>query len=291
MANYSKLAYTVLAAAAFCGACDDRLEQMDWQGFQGTPSVNMEIKGESLPGQIKLKWENKDPQYDYLQIKYHDPWQNKDVTTLVSAHTDSLVVDKTLKRFGEYTFTFIPYTADGKAGSSKEVKATSGLFPASVSVTTTVVNLTADQLSTNAQEPSEGPIKNLLDGNVNTFFHTRWSSPQIDLPHYIQVNFKETHENFVVHYVNRNGSQVGPAEVQLQISDDGQTWETIQTLSGLPTGSKAEYTSSMIKAGKPFKYFRFNVTKTPGGEKYFNLSEFSFSDAKESVYDPENEKE
>ena len=38
---------------------------------------------------------------------------------------------------------------------------------------------------------------------MNNFFHTRWSSPQIDLPHYIQIDFKEAHENFSVYYRTR----------------------------------------------------------------------------------------
>ena len=67
------------------------------------------------------------------------------------------------------------------------------------------MKIEADQLSTNAQEPSEGPIKNLIDGKGNTFFHTRWSSPQIELPHYIQIDFKEAHEDFAIYYQNRYG--------------------------------------------------------------------------------------
>lgn len=65
-------------------------------------------------------------------------------------------------------------------------------------------------LSTDNQEPSEGPIKNLVDGNYNSFFHTRWSSPQKPLPQYIQIDFKEAHQVFMFWYRNRNGSQVGP---------------------------------------------------------------------------------
>ena len=58
-------------------------------------------------------------------------------------------------------------------------------------------------LSTNAQEPTEGPIANLVDGNSGSFFHTRWSSPLIALPHYIQIDFTEPHQDFVINYVNR----------------------------------------------------------------------------------------
>ena len=89
------------------------------------------------------------------------------------------------------------------------------------------MKIEADQLSTNAQEPSEGPIKNLIDGKGNTFFHTRWSSPQIELPHYIQIDFKEAHEDFAIYYQNRTDntwtSEGRPSVVELQISSDGKT--------------------------------------------------------------------
>ncbi len=80
-------------------------------------------------------------------------------------------------------------------------------------------------LSTDDQEPFEGPIKNLVDGNYNSFFHTRWSSPQKPLPQYIQIDFKEAHQVFMCLYRNRNGSQVGPENLDIQISNDGENWE------------------------------------------------------------------
>ena len=64
------------------------------------------------------------------------------------------------------------------------------------------IKLVAEQLSTNAQEPSEGPIKNAVDGDKNTFFHTNWHEA-IPYPQWIQVNLKEPHENFLVGYINR----------------------------------------------------------------------------------------
>ena len=149
---------------------------------------------------------------------------------------------------------------------------------------------TADMLSTDDQEPSEGPIKNLVDGNYNSFFHTRLSSPQKPLPQYIQIDFKEAHQVFMFWYRNRNGSQVGPENLDIQISNDGEKWESIkEILSGLPSASQAEYTSEGIDAGKPFTHLRLVVTKTFGDKKYFNLAELAVFEANKMVYDPENE--
>ncbi|WGU70496.1 discoidin domain-containing protein [Capnocytophaga canimorsus] len=55
------------------------------------------------------------------------------------------------------------------------------------------ITLSENMLSTNAQEQSEGPIRNLIDGNAGTYFHSNWSNPgAINQPHYIQVSLNES---------------------------------------------------------------------------------------------------
>lgn len=72
-------------------------------------------------------------------------------------------------------------------------------------VTMPRIPITAAMLSTNAQEPSEGPIANLLDGNVETFFHSLWSST-INEKHYIQVTLPETYSKVWIRYCNRHNN-------------------------------------------------------------------------------------
>lgn len=294
MKNIYSIAILGMFMAAAMTSCDSNFETFETDGYTGTP-VAIEassVKKEALPGQIQLSWDvPENPKYDYIQVKYHDPWANEDVTKILSKYAKSLLIDKTLKRFGDYTITMQTFSADHKAGPVTVIKAQSGAYPTSVTVKSkTEVKLTADQLSTNAQEPSEGPIKNLIDNNVSTFFHTRWTSPQMSLPHYIQINFKEEHQVFLIWTQNRQWSQACPSEVELQYSNDGENWSTLSpVLNGLPTGGSEEFTSAYYEAPVKFKYFRYNVTQTAGNTKYFNLAEFKFYDVELSVYDPENE--
>ena len=230
--------------------------------------------------------------FDYLQIKYYDPLTKEDVCKIASVGTTEMLIDDTRARFGDYSFYFQTFNAAHQGSAVTEVKAKSGEAPATTTEKSrTEVKLAGDQLSTNAQEPTEGPIKNLVDGNSGTFFHTRWSSPQLELPHYIQIDFKESHENFAIYYQNRTDntwtSDGRPSVVELQISNDAENWETVGTLSGLPSAHSTEYTSDFVMPGKTFTYFRFNVTATSGNTKYFNLAEFKFYDVEIEVYDPE----
>ena len=148
----------------------------------------------------------------------------------------------------------------------------------------------AEQLSTNAQEPSEGPIKNAVDGDKNTFFHTNWHEA-IPYPQWIQVNLKEPHENFLVGYINRTDNSWTtsgrPSVVDLQISNNGIDWETVGTLDGLPSSAGSEYISTFFMPGKTFTYFRFSVTSATRSSSYWNIGEFMMYDAEVAIDDPE----
>lgn len=284
-----------IMAFALCAgltACDDKLDAFELSGstVAPTPITAAEVRSEALPGQIKLTWSTPaEGAYEYLRIWYNDPLTKEDVFLLASDNTTELTIDNTRARFGDYSIFFQTFNALHQGSAITEVKAQSGAAPASYTEETrTQVTLEASQLSTNAQEPTEGPIANLVNGNTGDFFHTRWSSPQIALPHYIQIDFNEEHEDFAIGYVNRNVSNSdGRVTVaELQISTDGSNWETVETLSGMPTASGAQYSSDYVMPGKKFKHFRFNVIATSSGS-YFHLAEFMFYDVEVSIYDPE----
>ena len=285
--------YMILAfmGAAMFSACDDKIDNFEFTGYNGVPKTidASAVSYDSLPGSIKLKWKKPaSDAYEYMKVSYVNPATNETVTNVISKYCDSMVIGNTLRKYGEYTFTFIAYNAQNEKGTETIVKAMSGRVVATVTINKTKVTLSANQLSSDNPEPTEGPIKNLIDGDANTFFHSRWSSPQKDMPQYIQIDFKESHKDFVIWYMNRNGSQVAPQAFQLQTSSDGTTWDTVATTdSNLPSGSKAEYTSDAIRPAKEFTHLRFVVTKTYGDKKYFNMAEFAFYDAQIVINDPE----
>ena len=289
-----KYIFSALVGMIALASCDSNITDFEPQGYLGAPKTidASAVTSEALPGAIRLNWTvPADSSYSYMKNSYVNPANNETVSKVVSVYTNTLLIENTLKKYGDYTFTFQAFNAKNEGGTPVLVKAQSGVLPATISYTKgDKINVTADMLSTDNQEPTEGPIKNLVDGNYNSFFHTRWSSPQVPLPQYIQVDFKEAHQIIMFWYRNRSGSQVGPENLDIQISNDGETWESAkEILSGLPSGSGAEYTSDGIDAGKSFTHLRLVVTKTFGDKKYFNLAELAIYDANKQVYDPENE--
>lgn len=291
-----KMKYMIAALAVACigTGCDDKLETFEVQGYTGAPAPieTSAITSEALPGQIKLKWTKpSEDAYAYLKIWYTDPLLDETVYKISSLETDSMLIDDTRARFGEYEFFFQTFNANNEGSEVTSFKAVSGKAPIVITEKArTEVKLDASQLSTDAQEPTEGPISNLVNGNTNDYFHGRWSNPTTSLPHYIQVDFNEEHQVFAIEWWNRasGGSGDGfPTVVELQISNDGNEWETVETLTGFASTWGSHIVSDYVDAGKTFTHFRYNVTAVTQNKDFFHMAELKFYDVELEVYDPE----
>ncbi len=145
-------------------------------------------------------------------------------------------------------------------------------------------------LWTNAQEPSEGPIKNLIDNNVNTFFHTQWSEPVPAGPHYIEIDLGTGNalSEFLFGYNTRiyDGGADYPSAMNILGSNDKVNYDVITTLTGLPTSPGKRYDSNSIKSETAYRYIRFSVTETyQKNRTYWHMSEFEMFTNNISVAD------
>lgn len=136
--------------------------------------------------------------------------------------------------------------------------------------------LRTDMLSSNAQEPNEGPIANLIDGNPGTYFHSLYSSAISEM-HYFQITLDDPIDGCIFWYQNRNNSNGKATDISIMVSADGEEWsEMTRITSGLPTGASSTYESAYLAADAPFKYFRLvvNATNDGAGPRFFNMAEF-----------------
>lgn len=142
------------------------------------------------------------------------------------------------------------------------------------------VPLTEANLSTNAQEKSEGPIENLLKDD-DSFFHSSWQAAA-GATHYLQVDLGEgkTLQEFVFGYTTRDK---GPHPYIIVVSGSNSPdsdFEDIKVFNSvLPrTGSTGWEAPAPIKAEEPYRYLRFTVTKSSDlrsyGEYCFAMSKF-----------------
>ena len=142
------------------------------------------------------------------------------------------------------------------------------------------VSLTEANLSTNAQEKTEGPIANLLKDDAS-HFHSSWKEA-VGEEHYLQVDLGEgkTLQEFVFGYTTRSN---GPHPYIIVVSgsnDENDSFEEIKVFnSGLPnSGSTSWEATAPIIASQPYRYLRFTVTKSSNlrdyGEYCFAMSKF-----------------
>lgn len=135
-------------------------------------------------------------------------------------------------------------------------------------------------VSTNADQNTGGESKDgdgiaaLVDGSLNTYFHTRWSGAVVNEPHYIQVDMGEgvAINDFVFSYTPRNGSPA-PTEMTISGSNDGSDFNDVITTVSKEWGdynNDVTYTSELIESAKAYRYLRFTVTASngPGTEAY-----------------------
>ena len=132
----------------------------------------------------------------------------------------------------------------------------------------------------NEPEFSEGPIEGLIDGDVNTFFHSRWSDGGVEPVHWLQIDLEEEIQNFSFNYTTRTNFDSGldyPDAIEVQGSNNGDSFETIAVFNkDLPHTNATSWESGTIYAEKAYKHLRFVVTAK---RTYFHMSEFQLYSA------------
>lgn len=105
----------IIAVSVLVGmtGCDDKIEPFETAGSTPTPVAisASTVQSEALPGEIKLTWTAPQEDFAYMQIRYNDPLQKKEICKLVSKHTTEMLIEDTRARFGDYSFFFQTFNA------------------------------------------------------------------------------------------------------------------------------------------------------------------------------------
>ncbi|MFJ3978171.1 discoidin domain-containing protein [Streptomyces sp. NPDC090021] len=107
-----------------------------------------------------------------------------------------------------------------------------------------------------------GRAANVLDGNANTIWHSKWTSPAAPLPHSITIDMHRTAVvSALVYRPRANGPNGRVGEYAISISADGQNWgtpvatgtladdATSKTLGFAPTGARFVRLTAITEAG------------------------------------------
>ena len=205
-----------------------------------------------------------------------------------------------LKRYGDIVFTLQPCSADGNGGEICSITAQAAAANKQTVTISKDFKITGEgDAWTDAQETSEGPLKNLFDGSTasDNYFHMSWSA-STPFPHYIVVDLKEETNFFSFTYTARDNANCdNPKEMDILVSKElvgskpdyvNETGTTkLASLSELPGTRKASYMSDRISSDETFRYVWFKVLSATSGSNWIALSELALKQVTTTIYDPE----
>ena len=249
------------------------------------PTDITNLRAESTPGRIVLRWDTPADAstIEYIQVNYYDHRSKMDSKRLASIYADSIEIPDTRKRYGTYDFVVKTVSPSGAFGTEHEISYTSEAAQKTWK-NPSQYPLAASMFSSNAQEPTEGPVSSLVDyDNASSFFHTAWSQ-DIPGPHTLTISFPETIDKaFYFWYSPRNNGNNKPTNFDLMGSMTGNEddWFLIKNFTkeadGLPTTSTGTYTSPVLYGDEtPFKYLKMVVNATNNGSVFWTMGKFKF---------------
>lgn len=112
----------------------------------------------------------------------------------------------------------------------------------------------ASQFSSNASDSSEGKnLGALIDGDINTIWHSDWHGVCTDPYHYLQVALNVSYEGYVIlDITRRNNDNDHPSKFLIEGSNDGETFTEITTIdvpfNGAGTVEKVAFEVPSIQA-------------------------------------------
>ncbi len=257
------------------------------------PSDISNVRSDSLPGQIILRWDmpSDTQSIHYIEVSYFDHRLEKKVINLSSC--DSLLVDKTRNKYGDYEFELTPYSITRTSGTSFQHKAISGHAPIKeIYLSEEEIIIEESQIEANSlQDNNNNPPTNLFDDNENTIYHSRWRKPIPDIA-WLSFDLKKEIKAFKINWGPRtNNVQGKPVDVDLYGSIDGEDWFLIINLTkekdGLPDTTTDWFRSPMYKSNQPFRHLKYSVNKTNNNSKWWNMSEMEIFKVELEVINPE----
>jgi PKD repeat protein len=123
-----------------------------------------------------------------------------------------------------------------------------------------------------SEEPSYWRGANAIDGNANTFWHTKWSSGSAAYPHEIQIDLGQTYQINGFCYLPRQDGNVNGTikQYEFYLSSDGVAWGSSIAAGAFGSGTSAKEVLFAQKAGR---YVRLRALSEVNGNPWASMAE------------------
>lgn len=134
------------------------------------------------------------------------------------------------------------------------------------------VELTAEMASSPYTHGGDGGgLPHLFDGVVTaaSYWHSYYGGGPVGdgiYGYYIDLHLKSPLSAIVFKYATRSNANAVPSEIKVGVSNDGQNWTLLGTVSsGLPVSGLEWATLPVMKSATSFTYIRFGIAQSTGG--------------------------
>lgn len=120
-----------------------------------------------------------------------------------------------------------------------------------------------------------GQVKNLLDNNTNTFWHSQWKDDMPGPPHWFVMNMNTSNVLKGIMFLDRQGvgSDGRPKDVKVEVSKDNTSWSVAASVTLADNNKWQKITFS--QPTEAVQYFKVTISSMYGAAsgKYTNMAE------------------
>ena len=128
-------------------------------------------------------------------------------------------------------------------------------------------------------EPGEGEPIHAVDGDPDTFWHSRWSGEAPQPPHYLIIDFATQLNVAAITYTARKDMDHGHVrDYEIFLSNDAKVWGAPAAKGRFRRGADEE----TIRLSQPVKarYLKFVALSEQSGQSYATVAELDVEEAK-----------
>jgi beta-galactosidase len=164
----------------------------------------------------------------------------------------------------------------GKAEVNAKQAVTSGISSGVTSISLIAIqpveriSVTSGQLTTDSQEPGEGEVANIIDGDVDTYWHTTWSLKEDDYPHWVSIRLPASTSIRKIRFLQRQNQvngRVSRINIEAKIANE---WVVVREVTLRNT---TDWIDVELQAPMVTTEVRIVAISEVGGHKWASLAE------------------
>lgn len=160
--------------------------------------------------------------------------------------------------------------------SSDQFKIREGndMYVVEIVITNPVLDTKKWTITANTEEPAEaapnGRPEAIIDGDINSFWHSQWSGGWQDWPHIIIIDMKDRCEVLSIDYYGRqSGGDANTKDMEFFVSDNQSDWKSIGKFEAKKTADMQEFETEEAER----RYLKVEITSSHDGSNNTSIGE------------------